>query len=249
MKNPTVAVVIPIYKESLDEFEKISLAQARKIFGKYPLIFVAPQGKNFSYLEPQDLIAQFPPQFFQSTQTYTQLLLSPKFYEAFLSFDYILIYQLDAFVFYDALDFFCSLGYDYIGAPVAYHSWCGVNTKKIPRVGNGGFSLRKVKTCRQLLAGCVELPDWNYFLENFYEDSFFGFCGAKDDINFYTAPVDVAVRFAVDYFPDRFLAYREQNSVRLSRLAAVQCRRLRRNFQASRLRFAAAAKKNGQSRS
>ena len=200
-----VAVVIPTYKEELDEFEKISLAQVRKILGKYPLVFVAPEGKNFSYFKQGDLLAQFPPQFFQSTKTYTRLLMSPKFYEAFENFDYILIYQLDAFVFYDALEFFCSLGYDYIGAPVAYHSWYGMKTKKTPRVGNGGFSLRKVKTCRQLLEECANLPEWDYCLENFCEDAFFGMCGTREYINFKTAPVLVTVCFAVDYFPDRFL--------------------------------------------
>lgn len=100
------AVVIPVYKEELDEFEKISLAQARKILGKYQFVFVAPEGKIFSYFESGDAIVHFPQQFFQSPQTYNRLLMSPLFYEPFLSFDYILIYQLDAFVFYDALEFF-----------------------------------------------------------------------------------------------------------------------------------------------
>jgi len=44
-------------------------------------------------------------------------MMSPAFYDAFKAFDYILIYQLDAFVFRDELEYFCSLGYDYIGAP------------------------------------------------------------------------------------------------------------------------------------
>lgn len=203
--SPKVAVVIPTYKEELDEFEKISLAQVRKVLGNYPFVFVMPEGKIFSYLEKSDLVAQFPPQFFKNKRTYNDLMMSPFFYETFLDFDYILIYQLDAFVFYDALEYFCSLGYDYIGAPVAYHSWYGIKTKKTPRVGNGGFSLRKVKTCYQLLTECVALSNWEYFLENFYEDSFFGFCGVDENTDFHTAPVEVAVCFAVDYFPDRFL--------------------------------------------
>ncbi|MBR0260838.1 MAG: hypothetical protein IJQ85_03490 [Selenomonadaceae bacterium] len=200
-----VAVVIPTYKDELNEFEKISLAQVRKVLGKYPIIFVAPEGKNFSYLEPNDFIAAVDARFFKSKGAYNELMMSPFFYKAFLDFDYILIYQLDAFVFYDALEYFCSLGYDYIGAPVAYHSWCGVNKNKTPRVGNGGFSLRKVNAFYQLLTECVALPNWNHFLDNFYEDAFFGMCGIRDDVNFSTAPIEVAVRFSVDYFPDRFL--------------------------------------------
>ena len=66
-----VAVVIPVYKEELNDLEKISLAQARKILGKYPFVFVAPEGKIFSYFESGDIVVQFPPQFFQSTKTYS----------------------------------------------------------------------------------------------------------------------------------------------------------------------------------
>lgn len=112
-----VAAVIPVYKEEIDDLEKISLAQARKVLGKYPFVFVAPEGKKISYAESGDAVVRFPPQFFQNTMTYSMLLMSPFFYEAFKAYDYILIYQLDAFVFYDALEKFCSLGYDYIGAP------------------------------------------------------------------------------------------------------------------------------------
>ena len=205
MPSIKVAVVIPTYKEELDEFEKISLAQVRKVLGNYPIVFVVPEGKNFSYFNHEDIIVKFPPQFFQSLENYNYLMMSPQFYEAFLSFDYILIYQLDAFVFYDALEFFCSLGYDYIGAPIAYSSWYGYKSKKVPRVGNGGFSLRKVKTCHQLLKECSALPNWNDFLDKFYEDAFFGFCGVNDDVDFKTAPVFVAVRFAFDFYPERFI--------------------------------------------
>lgn len=60
MPSTKIAVVIPTYKEELDEFEKISLAQVRKILDKYPLVFVVPEGKNFSYFNRDNIIVQFP---------------------------------------------------------------------------------------------------------------------------------------------------------------------------------------------
>lgn len=201
-----VAVVIPIYKEEIDDLEKISLAQCRKVLGHYPIVFAAPEGKNFSYLEPGDMLVQFHPQYFQNTLTYSQLLLQPFFYEPFLSFDYILIYQLDAFVFYDALEEFCRLGYDYIGAPWPV-SWGFI------RVGNGGFCLRKVKTCHRLVTEVIDWQSWlNYSGEHIptkygfvgnCEDSFFAFCGANKDIDFNVAPVKVAKLFSMESYPDR----------------------------------------------
>jgi len=195
------AVVIPIYKEEIDEFEKISLTQCRKVLGHYPLVFVAPEGKKFSYLEPGDMLVQFRPQYFQSTQTYSQLLMSPFFYEPFLVFDYMLIYQLDAFVFYDALEEFCRLGYDYIGAFLPYHAWHIFRDKKTPRVGNGGFSLRKVKACHRLLSEAVHWSNIKNVRENCPEDAFFAMCGVAEEINFNVAPVEVAKLFAMDYYP------------------------------------------------
>jgi hypothetical protein len=193
-----VAVVIPIYKEELDDLEKISLAQVRKVLGKYPIIFVAPEGKNFSYLEPGEILVQFHPQYFQSGRTYSKLLLSPFFYEPFLVFDYILIYQLDAFVFYDALEEFCRLGWDYIGAAFPV-SWGNVGGQKNPRVGNGGFSLRKVNACYKLLMNPPLSTD------NISEDVFFILCGADDKVDFQTAPVEVAKFFSMEHYPDRCL--------------------------------------------
>lgn len=94
-----VAVVIPVYKETLNEFEKISLTQVQKVLGHYQYIFVAPQGKNIPYVTQGSKVYFFPPQFFQNTKTYNYLMMSPNFYKAFLDYEYILIYQLDAFVF------------------------------------------------------------------------------------------------------------------------------------------------------
>ena len=197
------AVVIPIYKQEIDELEKISLAQCRKVLGNYPIIFVAPEGKNFPYIAPDEFLVQFPPQYFQSVQSYSQLLLSPFFYEPFLSFDYMLIYQLDAFVFYDALEEFCRLGYDYIGAPWPYHCWQGTRCPKTPLVGNGGFSLRKVKACHEMLMRRSALPNWTIILQNIVEDGFFAMCGVIEETNFNVAPLEVANLFAMEHYPDR----------------------------------------------
>ena len=199
-----VAVVIPIYKEELDDLEKISLAQVRKVLKNYPRIFIAPDGKNFSYLEPGEILFQFPPQHFQSVKTYSQILLQPFFYEPFLVFDYMLIYQLDAFIFYDALENFCRLGYDYIGAAWPRYVWIGpMPAGKTPRVGNGGFSLRRVAACQNLLRKASVLPGYENALKKFAEDNFFAMCGMMEDVDFNVAPVEIADCFSMEWYPDR----------------------------------------------
>ena len=198
-----VAVVIPVYKETLNDFEKISLAQCRKILGNYPLIFVAPKGKKFSYLIEGNIIAYFPQKFFEGLDGYNELMITPNFYKTFFNYDYILIYQLDAFVFTDKLEYFCSLGYDYIGAHWIY-AW----TVKIilndsfyrPRVGNGGFSLRNVKACyemtRKFAADFKKQTRLN-------EDVFFACCSVKSNRIFKVAPISVSYKFSAEFGIER----------------------------------------------
>ena len=204
--SANAAVVIPVYKEELDEFEKISLAQVKKILGNYPLIFVAPEGKNFSYAAGSQTV-YFPQKFFVSVNSYNQLMKSPSFYEKFLSYEYILIYQLDAFVFSDMMNYFCSLGYDFIGASWIYH-----NSRKIvkdgkiyhPRVGNGGFSLRKVSAFHNLLINHKNFDEdlqKSYEDEFYAEDVFFACCGILFDEEFHVAPLKISYQFAFEHLP------------------------------------------------
>lgn len=204
-----VAVVIPVYKEELNELEKISLVQCKKVSGKYPLIFVAPAGAKFSYFAQGNAVAYFPPQFFQNVTTYSQMLMSPFFYEAFKDFDYILIYQLDAFVFYDALEYFCSLGYDYIGAPWS-KIYCDNVKENFSRVGNGGFTLKNVKAHYNLLTKHADLAN-SWLARKFPEDVFFSHCGKRDDCDFRVAPIKVAYKFSAEFNSARVVKKNDGN--------------------------------------
>ena len=197
------AVVIPVYKETLNELEKISLAQVQKVLGKHQIIFVAPEGLKCDYFIHGSRIYYFPKQFFQSVGTYNELMKHPLFYKAFFEYEYILIYQLDAFVFSDMLEYFCSLGYDYIGAawyPLRKVNFNGKRYKIC--VGNGGFSLRKVKTFYN-----VFFNHKNLFLSSkqFPEDNLFSLCGILYPAEFKVAPLKIAYRFSVEVLPNRFV--------------------------------------------
>lgn len=144
---PSVAVVVPVYREELHPAEELSLRHLETFLGGRDRIFISPSG-----LRPPRSgygILHFPAPYFRSIAGYSQLLLSPLFYRAFASYDYLLIYQLDALVFSDSVDRWCRAGYDYLGAP-----WLedpADPAKGFSRVGNGGFSLRRVEACLEVL--------------------------------------------------------------------------------------------------
>lgn len=143
-----VAVVIPLYKSTLNENEIKSFVQCLSVLGQHPLRFITPKSLDVRFLskwiENYEVI-RFDDSYFKSPKTYNKLLTSPTFYGAFLNFEYILIYQLDAFVFEDSLLAWCAKGYDYIGAPKLrkHHIADGFSCQ--PVLFNGGLSLRKVK--------------------------------------------------------------------------------------------------------
>lgn len=183
------AVLIPVYRNELNWSEQISLQQCKRILNRYPVILIAPQTMKMENKELSGLpVERFSQAFFDGISGYNRLMLSKEFYQRFERYEYILIYQLDAFVFSDQLQHFCKLGYDYIGAPWLHgqRHITGLERRYL-YVGNGGFSLRKVSAFLGILneetVKGIAAP----------EDVFWASCkGLK------VAPVETAVSFAFE---------------------------------------------------
>jgi len=145
-----VAIVIPVYKNTLNENEAKSLAQCKKVLHQYPIIFVAPKSLDAEFLTNDDQVERFDDAYFKSPKTYNKLLINPLFYERFIAYEFMLIHQLDAYVFKDELEKWCDKGYDYIGAPKLKLKFLKEENPFImpifePILFNGGFSLRRIK--------------------------------------------------------------------------------------------------------
>ena len=143
-------IVIPVHKETLTIDEQMSLRQCASALKSHPICIVCPQGlgvaeydKILSDSGAIYSIERFPACFFDGIKGYNLLMLDIFFYKRFADYEYMLIYQLDAWVFRDELDEWCKKGYDYIGAPWIEENNDGSLT--FAGVGNGGFSLRRVQ--------------------------------------------------------------------------------------------------------
>lgn len=185
-----VNIIIPIYKKDFTKLERISFEQIYNVLNHFPITIVKPESLDLNHLKdiyPKIYFESFDDIYFRDIAGYNRLLLSDFFYERFLNFQYIQICQLDSYVFRDELARFCHKGYDYIGAPwlkkKAYQnfvmSYFIENRKRkairkrrpirytlFDKVGNGGFSLRRV--------------------ESFYQSS----VKYKDRIKFYLSHID-----------------------------------------------------------
>lgn len=149
-----VAIVIPVYKKatSLSINEVALLDQAKKVFSNRSLFLFGPSSlfANSDKDQRFDSVA-FRDEFFHDKLSYSKLLCSQEFYQAFASFDYIQIVQTDCWLFEDRLDEFMGMGFDYIGAPWMKNGFSGKPQKELWKVGNGGFSLRKTRSFISIL--------------------------------------------------------------------------------------------------
>ena len=115
-----VCVVIPVYRDPLTRAEQAALDQCVSVLRRYPISIVTPERLDAGDLlrhHPQLRNETFPDEFFVSAYSYNKLMLSDEFYARFAGYEYILVHQLDAFVFSDQLHDGCMRGYDYVGAP------------------------------------------------------------------------------------------------------------------------------------
>lgn len=222
--NSNVAVIIPVYKSTLTDLELRSLQQAYAVLGKYPIVIIKPASLDLTdFLNTYSGISteSFADDYFKGIAGYNKLMLSTELYERFRQYEYILIYQLDAYVFQDELQVWCNKGYDYVGAP-----WLKKEIYKLPlvsgimklircycqytnkptkqafynKVGNGGLSLRKVESHYQ--ATITYRKKIDYYLSqkrsHFYNEDVFWATEVSD----FTYPeAKEAILFAFDKYP------------------------------------------------
>jgi hypothetical protein len=149
MPRDLARICIPVYKPQPSALEALSLARCVAVLSRHPLTFFGPRSLDFGAYHtavPGAAVATFDDRYFRSLAGYSELLVTRAFYEVFAVADFLLVYQLDAFVFEDQLEQWCAAGYDYVGAP-----WLG-RDGRWTGVGNGGFSLRRVAACQEVLA-------------------------------------------------------------------------------------------------
>lgn len=236
LETKKVAVVMPFYKETLSAHEKIAISQCQKVLSAYPIIAIKPQKLTLPPDLPSGMFQQtisFDNRYFENIAGYNALMLADTFYKAFLDYEYILIYQLDAFVFKDTLQYWCGQNYDYIGAPwlrefeypdifkatkskvkAWLHTRYNVQKNGLPslmqyenKVGNGGLSLRRVKKFYDL---SLEMRDMaKTYLDRrvdlYNEDMFWSIEVNRKKRRLNIPGYKTALKFSIENFPERAL--------------------------------------------
>jgi hypothetical protein len=203
---------VPVYRDWMTPLETVCLLRLRHFF-RDDVVLIAPEGLRldaYQSLWPELRCERFAPAYFGSVLSYNKLMLEPQLYARFSSHEWLLIHQLDAFLFHGDLQPFCEMTFDYFGAPwlpaQLVHPFIhkGYFLKLLGTrvsVGNGGLSLRRLGATLELLTTSGAKPQ--HWAAN--EDGFFAYWGVKSR-KFKSCPFDIAARFAFEAQPETLYA-------------------------------------------
>lgn len=237
-----VVVAVFVHSDSPSPLELISFQQCFRILGKHPIRVFARKGLTLDAYRA--VVADFPVVFLDekwqsNIESYNKLKLSRYFYKHLDGYEFLLTYELDAFVFRDELLAWCEKGYDYIGAP-----WFeGFAQPSLPLtfkgVGNSGFSLRRIEAIKRLILNTgygniytqpggrknklrsLVLDPWvkmrSYWDENpviqkaesLVEDKYLFYTAKRIDPRFDIAPISEAVKFSFEVCPEYLYCYND----------------------------------------
>lgn len=203
--NKDLVIVIPVYKADLDKYEQMSLQRLSQVIKtSFDIVLVMPEGLNiesYNNIYPGKInTLALNKQYFCNRKGYSYLCETTQFYECFSDYKFMLIYQLDGWIFENDLNRFIKMDYDYIGAP-----W--KQSLAIPRtVGNGGVSLRKISKFIEICKW-LDPKDINEKYAAQIEDIFFClYVKKKLKDKFNIAPVNVGLDFCIDKNPTYWMS-------------------------------------------
>ena len=200
-------ILIFAHKPTLEWHEEISLRQCCRVLSRHQIRLVCPVGLDvweYRRVEPSLVFDFIPPYWLDSYRAYNRLKIEPFLYRRYAAFEYILTYELDAFVFRDDLKKWCEERWDYIGAPWFAGARQATADALPTGVGNSGFSLRRTQAMLRVLrsfghvipsstvmadfkrARCFTLGSlWLFFSRLTYRNNFFAalndFAGNEDE--------------------------------------------------------------------
>ena len=170
--NKLAVILIIAHKPILNDAEIASLKQCYLILSNYSIKLVCPEGMDISVYktvnEKADIVF-IDPKWQATYKMFNELKKSNYLLKKFIDYQYLLFYELDAWVFKDELAYWCNKNYDYNGA-VWFDGWENASCEsKMIGIGNGGFSLRKVSTSLLILKRINTIK----IIRNFWYKSFF----------------------------------------------------------------------------
>ncbi|OOQ57067.1 DUF5672 family protein [Mucilaginibacter pedocola] len=149
-----MCVIIPVHKPALAPDEAIALRACQTHLGGYGCYLVHPLGMDtsaYTSVYPGLQLMPVNTQWLASIENYNKMKVSIGFYQLFAEYEYMLTYELDAYIFSDRLQDAGAFAFDYIGAPFFEGYWAAKPGAAFIPGGNSGFSVRNIQSCIKAL--------------------------------------------------------------------------------------------------
>jgi len=157
----------PVYRNQISKNELQRLRITLSHNNKWKHGFFGPDSMDYSEISskfPESMIFKFPDRYFISIRSYSELLLEVEYYQTFQDYKSILITQLDSIVVNEIPEYLID-DYDYVGAAwekpfrifslnrrlILNNHWILRLISKEIVIGNGGLSIRNVKSTIEVL--------------------------------------------------------------------------------------------------
>lgn len=146
-------IAIPIYTKTPSKCDKLSISSLKNIkdIRDWDIFIIYPKQYDFElknnwapiFSDFKYTLMALDNKWFASEKSYSKLLRSNDFWLIFKIYEYMLIFQTDGYCVECTLSDWTVKHYDFIGAPIIASN---ANWMKVPAIGNGGVSLRKIQT-------------------------------------------------------------------------------------------------------
>lgn len=150
----SLCVVVPVHKAAPSVTEAASLAACRQQLTDHPVYLVYPETispQAYLDIHPSLKLQPVPAAWLASVHAYNQMKMDVTFYQLFASYEFLMTYELDAWIFSAAIEEHNGFTYDFIGAPIFEGFMeAGPDAGFLPQL-NSGFSIRRVPSCLKAL--------------------------------------------------------------------------------------------------
>lgn len=149
-----LCVVIPVHRPQMPADEVASLQACKAQLSQHDCYLLYPEGMDVSaYVSIFDglLLKPVPPGWLSSIENYNKTKVSLGFYQLFGNYQYMLTYELDAYIFEPLTEDNEAFRFDFIGAPFQEGYWKAAPEAPFIKGCNSGFSIRNIRSCIAVL--------------------------------------------------------------------------------------------------
>ncbi|RBL93862.1 DUF5672 family protein [Chitinophaga flava] len=150
----SMCVIITVHQPYMSAEEEVSLLACYRHLKAYDCFLVFPAGMDtvsYQHIHPQLILQPVAPEWLSSILHYNRMKVNPSFYALFSDYQFMMTYELDAYIFSSDIAAHHGFDYDFIGSPIFEGFMNATPGAPFMEMLNSGFSIRNISIGRKAL--------------------------------------------------------------------------------------------------